>query len=133
MQYVKPNNGLFPRPFGRYVKGSLLNKVKSRFRLLGKFLARALMDNRLVDLPLSVPFYKWMLGMEHCLTAADLEHIDPALFRIYCRLQQLVVRKRQLEADLSLVSDKVVFSSNSQANSNVFHAYLNPFVINRPQ
>ena len=99
--------GLFPRPYGRSAKSTLMSKVRARFRLLGKLLARALMDNRTLDLSLGEPFYKWLLlGQQCCLNADDLRLVDPDLHRIFCRFQQLVERKKQLEADTSLVSRK---------------------------
>lgn len=76
---VATEAGLFPKPVGRAAKHNQLSKMKSKFRFIGKFLAKALMDGRLVDLPLSVSCYKWLLGEEHAFTAMDLYYVDPAL------------------------------------------------------
>ena len=40
--------GLFPAPLGRNAKASVVNKIKSKFRFLGKFMAKSLMDSRMV-------------------------------------------------------------------------------------
>ena len=40
--------GLFPVPLGRHTKAATVNKVKAKFKLLGKFMAKALMDSRMV-------------------------------------------------------------------------------------
>ena len=37
------------------------------------------MDARMLDLPLNVVFYKWLLGLESTFGPADLHHVDPAL------------------------------------------------------
>jgi len=41
--------GLFPAPLGRNTKASPVNKIKSKFRFLGKFMAKSLMDSRMVQ------------------------------------------------------------------------------------
>ena len=41
--------GLFPAPLGRHVKSATLTKIKSKFKLLGKLMAKAVMDSRMVS------------------------------------------------------------------------------------
>ena len=67
-------------------------------------MAKALMDSRMLDLPLNVVFYKWLLGLESSLGPADLHHVDPALAlhlgtTVYDRFQSSLPR-----ADLRLSS-----------------------------
>lgn len=33
-------------------------QVKNKFQFLGKFMAKAVLDNRMIDLPFSQPFYQ---------------------------------------------------------------------------
>lgn len=47
-KYVHNPRGLFPVPFGRNTKPAYVAKVKMKLRFLGKFLAKAIMDFRLV-------------------------------------------------------------------------------------
>lgn len=56
--------GLFPRPWPPSDGSEVgqLNKVIEYFRLLGRVIAKALQDGRLLDLPLSTAFYKLVLG-----------------------------------------------------------------------
>ena len=57
--------GLFPRPWlpsADSSEGSQFSKVIEHFRLLGRVMAKALQDGRLLDLPLSTAFYKLVLG-----------------------------------------------------------------------
>ena len=49
VNYVFSSNGLFPAPLGRSTKPAVVNKLKQRFKLLGKFMAKALMDSRMVS------------------------------------------------------------------------------------
>lgn len=57
--------GLFPRPWPSTAdvsEGSRFHKVVEYFRLLGRVMAKALQDGRLMDVPLSTAFYKLILG-----------------------------------------------------------------------
>lgn len=47
--YVQCPTGLFPVPLGRPTKVSHISKVKAKFRFLGKFMAKAVMDSRMVS------------------------------------------------------------------------------------
>nr|XP_039262468.1 E3 ubiquitin-protein ligase TRIP12-like [Styela clava] len=78
-KYVATNVGLFPKPLGRAAKHNQVSRIKSKYRFIGKFLAKALLDGRLVDLPLSTTCYKWLLGKEHCFTSLDLMYVDTSL------------------------------------------------------
>lgn len=46
--YVNPVYGLFPSPIGKASKFGYISKIKSKFRFLGKFMAKAVMDSRMV-------------------------------------------------------------------------------------
>ena len=48
VRYMYAPQGLFPQPLPRNVKPAVHSKIKSRFKLLGKFMAKALMDSRMV-------------------------------------------------------------------------------------
>ena len=64
-ELVQAPLGLFPRPWPANAdasEGTQIFKVIEYFRLLGRVMAKALQDGRLLDLPLSVAFYKLVLG-----------------------------------------------------------------------
>ena len=48
IQYIYSPSGLFPAPLGRNTKAGQVSKCRQRFKLLGKFIAKALMDSRMV-------------------------------------------------------------------------------------
>lgn len=48
VHYVYSKSGLFPMPLGRSAKVGQVTKIRSKFKLLGKFMAKALMDSRMV-------------------------------------------------------------------------------------
>lgn len=65
MILVQAPLGLFPRPWAPNAdtsEGSQFSKVVEYFRLVGRVMAKALQDGRLLDLPMSTAFYKLVLG-----------------------------------------------------------------------
>ncbi|XP_072330044.1 E3 ubiquitin-protein ligase TRIP12 isoform X6 [Scyliorhinus torazame] len=100
-RYIHNPRGLFPVPFGRNTKPAHVAKVKMKLRFLGKFLAKAIMDFRLLDLPLSLSFYKWMLRQEISLCSHDIFNIDPVVAKSICHLEDIIKQKKKLEQDRS--------------------------------
>ncbi|KAK4377364.1 hypothetical protein RND71_003660 [Anisodus tanguticus] len=91
--------GLFPRPWSPHtgtVDGGRLYKTIEYFRLLGRVMAKALQDGRLLDLPLSIAFYKLVLGQE--LDLYDIISFDAELGKTLQELQALVSRKQYIES-----------------------------------
>lgn len=97
--FIQSPLGLFPRPWPPSTvasEGSQLHKVVEYFRLLGRVMAKALQDGRLLDLPLSTAFYKLVLGQE--LDLYDILSFDAEFGKILQEMQILVCRKKFLEA-----------------------------------
>ncbi|CAL5035273.1 unnamed protein product [Urochloa decumbens] len=91
--------GLFPQPWppsAAASEGSKFFKVVDYFRLVGRVMAKALQDGRLLDLPLSTAFYKLLLGQE--LDLYDILSFDSEFGKILQELQILVAHKRFLES-----------------------------------
>ncbi|KAF6170779.1 hypothetical protein GIB67_015731 [Kingdonia uniflora] len=91
--------GLFPRPYppnANVSEGNPFSKAIEYFRLVGRVIAKALQDGRLLDLPLSTAFYKLVLGQE--LDLHDILSFDADFGKILQELQVLVCRKQYLEA-----------------------------------
>ncbi|WMV13255.1 hypothetical protein MTR67_006640 [Solanum verrucosum] len=98
-ELVQAPLGLFPRPWSSTVEtadGNQFPKVIEYFRLLGRVMAKALQDGRLLDLPLSTAFYKLVLGQE--LDLYDILSFDAELGKTLQELQALVSRKQNLES-----------------------------------
>ncbi|CAH1991222.1 unnamed protein product [Acanthoscelides obtectus] len=89
-EYVHNPMGLFPIPLARSAKVNQITRIKSKFRFLGKFMAKAVMDSRMLDLPFSTTFYRWLLGQEQCLSLADLQYVNPEIYRTLRKMQTLV-------------------------------------------
>ncbi|KAM4043800.1 LOW QUALITY PROTEIN: E3 ubiquitin-protein ligase TRIP12 [Anomaloglossus baeobatrachus] len=112
-KYVHNMQGLFALPFGRTAKPAHIAKVKMKFRFLGKLMAKAIMDFRLVDIPLGLPFYKWMLRQESSLASHDLVNIDPVVAKSVYHLEEIVRQKKRLEQDKALAKESLQFALES--------------------
>jgi len=97
VEYVHSDTGLYPLPLARNVKSSHKTKIKNKFQFLGKFMAKAVLDNRMIDLPFSLPFYQWLLQEEHVLELQDLVGIDPDIANTVTHLQGIVRKKAKVE------------------------------------
>ncbi|XP_059420666.1 E3 ubiquitin-protein ligase TRIP12-like isoform X3 [Carassius carassius] len=100
-KYMFSSRGLFAVPFGRTTKPAHIAKIKMKFRFLGKLMAKAIMDFRLLDLPLGLPFYKWMLRHESSISSHDLVNIDPGVAKSIHHLEDIIRQKKRIEQDRS--------------------------------
>ncbi|XP_051512203.1 E3 ubiquitin-protein ligase TRIP12 isoform X2 [Myxocyprinus asiaticus] len=100
-KYMFSSRGLFAVPFGRTTKPAHIAKIKMKFRFLGKLMAKAIMDFRLLDLPLGLPFYKWMLRHESSISSHDLINIDPGVAKSIQHLEDIIRQKKRIEQDRS--------------------------------
>ncbi|XP_075717371.1 E3 ubiquitin-protein ligase TRIP12 isoform X2 [Rhinoderma darwinii] len=112
-KYIHNMQGLFALPFGRTAKPAHIAKVKMKFRFLGKLMAKAIMDFRLVDIPLGLPFYKWMLRQESSLASNDLVNVDPVVAKSVYHLEEIVRQKKRLEQDKALTKESLQFALES--------------------
>ncbi|RZC38081.1 E3 ubiquitin-protein ligase TRIP12, partial [Asbolus verrucosus] len=105
-EYVNCAAGLFPAPLPRGAKVGQITKAKSKFRFLGKFMAKAVMDSRMLDLPFSLTFYRWLLGQEHCLILADLKYVAPDIYRTLKKMHDIVRKRDAILASPNLTSEQ---------------------------
>jgi len=57
-----------------------------------------------LDLPLGLPFYKWMLRHESSISSHDLVNIDPGVAKSIQHLEDIIRQKKRIEQDRSHVS-----------------------------
>jgi len=104
--YVSYPTGLYPAPLGRKEtaeRTSVPGKKRSDvFRVLGQFVAKALLDSRIIDISLNKIFLKLILGEEVPLTIASLKLVDPTLAQSLSKLQAYADVKRDIEANVQL-------------------------------
>jgi len=87
--------GLFPKPIAQTADGGgVPPRTLQLFTFIGRFVAKAMLDNRLVDLPFSTPFYRHLLGLE--LGMDDLRELNPQLAKSLVQLQQLALERAKI-------------------------------------
>lgn len=102
VSYVNAPHGLFPIPLSKTAKTSQISRLKYKFKFLGKFMAKAVMDSRMLDLPYSIPFYRWLLAEENSLALSDLDQVAPEVQGTLLRLNEIVKQRDLIQADPSL-------------------------------
>jgi E3 ubiquitin-protein ligase TRIP12 len=98
-EYVYSQCGLYPAPLARNAKAGVVTKIRSKYRFLGKLMAKALMDSRMLDLPLSPVFYQWLLGRESTMNSAHLQLVDPAIAKTIYKLEDVVRQKHKIQQE----------------------------------
>ncbi|OMJ81252.1 hypothetical protein SteCoe_18308 [Stentor coeruleus] len=83
-------NGLFPGP----LNGQDINKITSIFTFIGRLVAKALFDDRLLNLPFNKVF--WKLVLNKPLSLLDLESVDGDIGRYILELNQIAKQKTQI-------------------------------------
>lgn len=101
---MRTTYGLYPIPLARNAKSGLVTKIKSKFKFMGKLLAKALMDSRILDLPLSPIVYSWLLGQQKSLIPSDLAAFDQSIATSYTQLKTMSDRAKDIRNNTELVS-----------------------------
>ncbi|CAL1714169.1 unnamed protein product [Somion occarium] len=95
-QYVHHPYGLFPAPIS---SSDIVNdngqKRTHIFRIIGQFVAKAMLDSRIIDLSFNKIFVKLMLGETIALTIDNLKRVDPDLAASLVKLRNLSATKAQ--------------------------------------
>ncbi|KAG8989607.1 Ubiquitin fusion degradation protein 4 [Tulasnella sp. JGI-2019a] len=104
--YVSHPMGLFPAPLSRKEvsdPSSVTGKKRADIlKVLGQFVAKALLDSRIIDISMSKIFLKFILGEDVPLTIASLKLVDAQLASSLSRLQAYVDVKRDIEANVTM-------------------------------
>lgn len=81
-EYVIAKHGLFPKPLAK--SGS--TKIINLFKTLGQFMAKAMLDFRIIDLPFSAAFFKVAIGHEQPSMSLVAVSLDIMCFSLYTLL-----------------------------------------------
>eukprot|EP00039_Didymoeca_costata_P031574 m.35423 g.35423 ORF g.35423 m.35423 type:complete len:1678 (-) comp8883_c0_seq1:1451-6484(-) len=108
IEYVYSESGLFPKPINPAAEASSkeTKKKKILFETFGRLLARAIMDGRLLDIPLSPLFYTALLNRNTDLSVQGLAQIDPALANTLQKFEDLDIRREAITRDSSLTKEQ---------------------------
>ncbi|KAG8874928.1 Ubiquitin fusion degradation protein 4 [Tulasnella sp. 331] len=104
--YVSHPMGLFPAPLSRKEisdPASVSGKKRADLlKVLGQFVAKALLDSRIIDISMSKIFLKFILGEDVPLTIASLKLVDAQLANSLSKMQAFVDVKRDIEANVTM-------------------------------
>ncbi|BGP41601.1 Ubiquitin fusion degradation protein 4 [Rhodotorula kratochvilovae] len=103
--YVHTRTGLFPLPLADATTEAG-KKVLRVFRILGQFVAKAMMDTRIIDVNFSRTLMRLVLEHDVPLTIASVTAVDPELGKSLAHLQEYVAAKEEIEADESTSADE---------------------------
>jgi len=95
---VHNESGLYPKPI---LKDDSRNRqtLLKNFHFLGSFVAKALMDDRYLDMKFSRVFYKLLLNER--MTLYDLKELSPSFGSVIIQFQQLIDQKNSILQDKS--------------------------------
>ncbi|KAF8889303.1 hypothetical protein BD779DRAFT_1611065 [Infundibulicybe gibba] len=92
--YVDHPFGLYPSPVSHEdIANDGGQKRTHVLRVIGQFVAKAMLDSRIIDLSFNKIFIKHVLGDEVPLTMASLKLVDPELANSLIRLQSYASKK----------------------------------------
>ncbi|CAO3632336.1 unnamed protein product [Cunninghamella echinulata] len=103
--YVVAKQGLFPAPLYKGMNAKSHSKIIHLFKSLGQFVAKAMLDFRIIDIPFSVAFFKLLLNNDIC--PFDLvQEIDTVLGKSLLDLKQYADKKKQIGEDSTLTDEQ---------------------------
>ncbi|TRM65525.1 hypothetical protein BD626DRAFT_489037 [Schizophyllum amplum] len=93
--YVDHPRGLYPAPMGSEdIANDGGHKRTHLLRVIGQFVAKAMLDSRIIDLTFNKVFLKLVLGEEVPVTVAALRLVDPELADSLVKIQNIVAGKQ---------------------------------------
>ncbi|TFK39908.1 hypothetical protein BDQ12DRAFT_602743 [Crucibulum laeve] len=98
--FVDHPNGLYPAPMGQEDTVSATGHKRTHiFRIIGQFVAKAMLDSRIIDLSFNKVFLKLALGDEVPVTIASLKLVDADLAKSLIKIQNIVSEKPLAHSD----------------------------------
>ena len=105
-EYVFGRNGLFPAPMSeQHANSDAGQKTLSLFKVLGKFVARAMLDSRMIDVAFNPAFFR--IGSDPNVMTPSLgviKQVDQDLARSLQRIKQYAIAKKKVDAQTHLTA-----------------------------
>jgi len=114
-EFVSGAHGLFPRPIsGEFATSEEGEKILQLFRVLGKFVARSMIDSRIIDINLNPIFFR--IGNESASVRPSLgaiRSVDPVVARSLMTIKKFALAKKEIDEDPSrTAAQKVTDTEN---------------------
>ncbi|KAK1755641.1 ubiquitin fusion degradation protein 4 [Echria macrotheca] len=100
-EFVSGQNGLFPRPVSdEFATSEEGEKVLQLFKVLGKFVARSMIDSRIIDINFNPIFFR--IGDESTAVRPSLgaiKSVDPVVARSLMTIKKFAMAKKEIDED----------------------------------
>ncbi|KAI0112431.1 HECT-domain-containing protein [Nemania sp. FL0031] len=96
-EFVSTPNGLFPRPLNQDDPSSDI--ILQLFRMLGKFVARSMIDSRIIDIHLNPTFFRIGEGTGVKPSLGAVKIVDPGLANSLKHIKRFVLAKKAIVED----------------------------------
>lgn len=100
-EFVSGPNGLFPRPMSDdYAASEEGEKILQLFKMLGKFVARSMIDSRIIDINFNPIFFR--IGDESTAVRPSLgaiKSVDPVVARSLMTIKKFALAKKEISED----------------------------------
>jgi E3 ubiquitin-protein ligase TRIP12 len=104
-EYAFGKGGLFPAPMSdESAKTEASKKLLHFFKMLGKFVARSMLDSRIIDISFSSTFFKLGNSPSTATTIAMMRTVDQDLANSLAQLQHFATAKARIELESGLSS-----------------------------
>eukprot|EP00116_Pleurobrachia_bachei_P000288 sb/3460550/ len=90
--YTTAPLGLYPRAVSQ-TDSPALKSLCDNFMFLGRVIGKAIIDNRILDINLSEPFYRWLLGTHEKMGLVTIKDIDEVLHSSLKQVEVFALRK----------------------------------------
>lgn len=100
-EFVNGPNGLFPRPWSNdFLISEDGEKILQLFKMLGKFVARSMIDSRIIDINFNPIFFR--IGDETSGVRPSLgavKAVDPMLAKALSLIKKFAIAKKEIDED----------------------------------
>ncbi|KAL2161915.1 hypothetical protein VTH06DRAFT_7700 [Thermothelomyces fergusii] len=100
-EYVSATNGLFPRPLSdEFAASEEGEKILQLFKILGKFVARSMIDSRIIDINFNPIFFR--IGDESAAVRPSLgaiKSVDPVVAKSLMVVKKFALAKKAIDED----------------------------------
>ncbi|KAK4237996.1 hypothetical protein C8A03DRAFT_34001 [Achaetomium macrosporum] len=114
-EFVSGPNGLFPRPLSEeFAASEEGEKILQLFKILGKFVARSMIDSRIIDINFNPIFFR--IGDESTAVRPSLgavKSVDPVVARSLMTVKKFALAKKEIDEDPNrTAAQKVIDTEN---------------------
>lgn len=99
-EFVSGPTGLFPRPLSdEFASSEEGQKILQLFKVLGKFVARSMIDSRIIDINFNALFFRVGDSTATRPTLATIKSVDPVVARSLMTIKKFSLAKKEIDED----------------------------------